>query len=147
MREIVFRGKRLDNGQWIYGDLRQFSGRSWGIHDRESRRTFRVDPATVGEFTGVADKNGVKVFEGDIISIPFPILFEEDRDPWEPNCTCYLNAEVFFSEEYHGWCVRFLDGYDDEWLWEYDEYEHEVIGNIYDNPELVSGADQCTEQH
>lgn len=143
MREIVFRGKRLDNGQWIYGDLRQFSGRSWGICDRELRRTLRVDPATVGEFTGVAGKNGVKVFEGDIVSIPF----EEDRDPWELDCPCYLSAEVFFSEEHHGWCVRFLDGCDDEWLWEYDECELEVIGNIYDNPELVSGADQCTEQH
>lgn len=62
MREIVFRGKRIDNGEWVYGSLR------YGIlSNLPYINWFSVDPSTVGQFAGIMDKNGNKVFEGDLI--------------------------------------------------------------------------------
>lgn len=68
-REILFRGKRVDNGAWVEGDL---------AHHKDGRRYIRcwsaetytaavVDPGTVGQFTGMTDKNGTRIFEGDIV--------------------------------------------------------------------------------
>ncbi len=96
---------------------------------------FEVERETVGQYTGLTDKNGMKIFEGDIIAIPF----EEDRSPWEENCTYYENGKVYFDEKRFGWYVAFND--DEISLWEYDECGVEVIGNIHDNPELLGGAD------
>ena len=91
---------------------------------------FDVDPVTVGQYTGLADKNGKLIFEGDIIAIPL----EEDRSPWEENCTYYENGEVYFDIERYGWYVKFPD--DEISLWEFDECGVEIVGNIYDNPKL-----------
>ena len=58
MKKILFRGKRLDNSEWIYGDLRQYSDK--GICERELSRTMKVIPESVGQYTGCSDKNGSK---------------------------------------------------------------------------------------
>ena len=119
MREILFRGKREDDGLWLFGDLRQWSGKKKGIYDNACCKTFRVDPETVGQFIGLTDTNGVKIFEGDIVEItredePFKVEWRED------SARFILSASTF--------CCDF----DNYW-----GYETEVIGNIHDNPELL----------
>ena len=131
MREIKFRGKRKDNGEWVYGfvefhlvdgNLAQTKQDAFITYDsmdetgKVYRHRYEVDPVTVGEYTGLNDKNGVEIYEGDIV---------------------------------HCWGGEHCQGY-----WEHDEeitiknmindcfimgeYEFiEVIGNIYSNPELL----------
>ena len=142
MREIIFRGKRKDNGEWVQGDLiayetgevaileQKFS--KYGYEATEISNRTRVNPETIGQYTGLTDKNGKKIFEGDIISIPF----EEDRSPYEENCVYYEDGEVYFDNEHYGWFVKFFDG-ETLSIWEYTEVEIVVIGNIHDNPELL----------
>ena len=121
MREILFRGKRVSDGEWLYGSLLQVNRKGATeccIHS--DRYSHLIDHATVGQYTGLTDKNGKKIFEGDII---------ENIDG---------RAIVFFDKTPCGFYMRFLDAYDDTPLdmgemWD----ETEVIGNIHDNPELM----------
>lgn len=126
MREILFRGKRIDNGEWVYGNLnygtieiKSIKG-SYYISDFDvnpwDKKFYPVIPESVGQYTGLTDKNGKKIFEGDIIFDP------ELKE----------NHIVMFDEG--GFCTEemFLQFY-----LCFDEMEVEVIGNIYDNPELL----------
>lgn len=148
MREILFRGKRKDNGEWVEGYYAMQSNHA--CFEDELKYThfifkdifldfnlgglqeFEVIPETVGQYTGLTDKNDTKIFEGDIISIPF----EEDRYPYEENIIHYENAEVYFDTERYGWYVKYADD-DLVSLWEHDDRDIIVIGNIHDNPELL----------
>lgn len=128
MREILFRGRDI-SGQWHYGVPLIFTEDFVCI---TAPHTFnkKVETETLGQYTGLTDKNGKKIFEGDIISIQFveDEYFVEDR-------IYYENGEVYFDTEHYGWYVRFYDDFLS--LWEYDDSEIAVIGNIYDNPELM----------
>ena len=132
MREILFRGKQKYSGKWVYGSF--FSPNAIMKRGKEfdADKTYTILPETVGQFTGLTDKNDKKIFEGDIISIPF----EEDRYPYEENVIHYENAEVYFDTERYSWYVRHSDD-DLVSLWEYDDRDIIVIGNIHDNPELL----------
>lgn len=146
MREIVFRGKRLDNGQWIYGDLRQFSERSWGICDRGLRRTFRVDPNTVGQDTGAIDQVFQPLFEGDVVEATIMIGYAFD-DCEKPAELFRVNGTVVYDRNNCAFGIRDESG-DFHHLGSFlGDGEVVCYGNIHDNPELVSGAGQCTEQH
>ncbi len=139
MREILFRGKRIDNGKWIkgfyYERLNPFT------EDGHPVKYFIADvppfaneiyQETIGQFTGLVDKNGKKVFEGDILSIEC----YDGGSLFEPSCTWHENAEVIWSQEHFGWYAKFAD--EELSLWEYDDSKTiEVIGNIHDDPELM----------
>ena len=125
MREIKFRGKRLDNGEWLYGSLVILNGRYF-IFDDANRH--EVDPTTVGEFTGLKDKNGKEIYEGDVIRSP---LSEDKTRPhrifYHTGNAAFMGALVDRKEL----CYLRLD---QDWIYKFGK---EVIGNIHDNPELI----------
>lgn len=157
MREHIglFRGKRIDNGEWVEGYYGVFKGQ----HDifvpfteEEEKQNeghifsavgglwHEVDPDTVGECCGgLRDKNGKLIFEGDIISI----RFESDYEPPCAPDVWYEYAKVIWQEEHLGWYATF-EGGDEMSMWEYDNCEDVVVvGTVHDNPELLKGGEEA----
>lgn len=130
MREILFRGKSKNNKQWAYGFYCLISnnhGMQPCIITGTERGCFIpvfVDPETVGEFTGILDRNGTKIFEGDVLA----------SEAWACNIIVVWMDGGFTTKEgdsSHNLSanMRDADGFDIE--------DVEVIGNIHDNPELL----------
>lgn len=152
MREILFRAKRLDNGEWIYGDLLTQTdimdvweiSENTGMGDR-----YEIDPETVGQYTGLTDKNGKKIFEGDIVKFNKQIgkiVFEKGAFGVGMNENIdYENIEdnvEIFSEGWNGYSGCYNDNFISLWeiMWNFDDKAGECIevsGNIYDNFELL----------
>lgn len=141
-REILFRGKRTDNGEWVYGYFVKYKPCAlkdeivYGIVPTYASELYlrEVDPETVGQYTGLEDKNGQKIFEDDIVE---GIAYSFNR-----------RGVIVWIDEIAGFGVRYL-GRPDPTAWEKssilkqitygrkDEFAAAVIGNIYDNPELL----------
>jgi uncharacterized phage protein (TIGR01671 family) len=122
MREIEFRGKRKDTGEWARGGFVYDAANNPRITEAEGGGLLfhRVAPETVGQYTGHTDKKGVKIFEGDIVR-----LFPEK----------YAAKVIFRMGCWMLWLGH--DG-DDEYLFDYAAPGNiAVIGSIYDNPELL----------
>lgn len=123
MREILFRGKQIDNGEWNEGSLWVHLNKPY-IMTTANVVGYEVDPETVGQYTGITDKNGVKIFEGDVVLCDRHINDEFDK-------------KTFFVREIYpisGLIGESLSGNEicgDDW-----EFA-EVIGNIHDNPEIL----------
>ena len=121
MREILFRGKRVDNSKWMKGDL---IGVPSHPHIENNVPDLRaVIPETVGQYTGITDKNGVKIFEGDIVV-------------WDYN-EADFDGSTHSTPELVRWdkdCCGFIVNDDGEGT--IDE-NCRVIGNIHDNSELL----------
>lgn len=123
MREILFRGKMMASGAWIQGDLRQYHKGVTAIKQNDFPSIMEVDPATIGQFTGMTDKNGKKIFEGDLVRV------EVAKIDFVAVCKFYSGSfglvwHYMGAERYSaftGMCHA----------------EYEVIGNVYDNPELM----------
>ena len=135
MREILFRGKRVDNGEWIQGDIVQFPvhGVVRIVEQEPSYKDAEVDSDTVGQYTGLTDKNGKKIFEGDIIHLEYSQVFFGGEYFGE------YTAEVSYKE---GCFITDGTNNGDEIetpLSGFDNDEVEIIGNIHDNPELLGG--------
>lgn len=131
-REILFRGKRRDNSKWIIGYYLIVDGISYILPEKHFLNGIVwVDPATIGQYTGLTDKNGVKIFEGDIVRI----LGNQGVEDWK---NVNYTALIAFLDG--GFCA--IDGtVDDHAFRRYVlcrmDFDVEVIGSIYDNPELL----------
>lgn len=155
MREILFRGKRTDNGEWVYGDLIQnvdcLKIREQEKSIKKIAKSYEVDLETVGQFTGLLDKNGKKIFEGDIIR--YAELYEyncyiESLDNFEAYDNVDFGDIWTVDEVVYGIKIGYpafdlnRHNFEVNGLSELNEsgnYFYEVIGNIYDNPELLEG--------
>lgn len=135
MREILFRGKRIDNGEWINGYL---VGGNLFVYESTviclegvSHKAFEVEASTVGQYTNLKDRNGRRIFEGDFVAEyhppkgsypewydkPYLVSFDENRRGWYPfacgdGCGCCEVETV-------------------------SPYVCDVLGNIHDNPKLM----------
>lgn len=127
-REIKFRGKDIKTGEWLYVDLRNKESVTEAFIATIHRCNVKINPITVGQFTGLLDKNGKEIYEGDII-------FSQKCD-----CRAILHKieynvdnAMFVAKPIQGWDFDFCQIRKD-WI---DKYGKEVIGNIYDNLELL----------
>ena len=126
MREYLFRGKMIANGKWSEGNLLVTKQGCCITPDATVLGSYgAVNPETVGQYTGMTDKNGTKIFEGDIIDF----LYRSDSDSY--GVVHYDADETEFGFEYNS-IFEGLGRY-------YRSEDIEVIGNIYDNPELLKG--------
>lgn len=134
MREILFRAKRIDNGEWVYGDL---INEPYGmviqycedeIKDKgncaktanKKRVKATVDPETVCQYAGLTDKNGRKIFDGDVCEFS---AYGEN----------YKGDVRFIKGNFTIWCGKCAPFLDDA----LEKHSAVVIGNIFDNPELI----------
>lgn len=133
MREILFRGKEITTAKWVYGGYYGDSKRAWirSVVSTEYGREIlqhEVDPSTVGQYAGLTDKNGKRIFEGDILErriLPTKRIAIRFRIAWVPVKACLSAIDI------EGRSVTFISDYINS------GYEIEIIGNVYDNPELL----------
>lgn len=143
-REILFRGKRVDNGEWIEGFFAKSGDKTFILIDNDIAVGYvamkEVIAETVGQFTGLTDKNGTKIFEGDILrGYKYPYLSEGHFNYYAEviyfeNCPAFglytfKNPNLNFIEGISQGNTDFMD------YWECENWE--VMGNIYDNPGLL----------
>lgn len=133
MREILFRGKRKDNNNpWIYGHLHKMDGYGTGyteygiqVQDTSTSRPWSVQviPETVGQYTGLTDKNGRKIFEGDIVLMPKYGGGKHKTVVYFKNGKFAVDGSNYHFKDI---CPK----------------QMEVAGNIHDNPELLKGGEK-----
>ena len=127
MREILFRGKRIDNGEWVQGYPCRYGWigkeKDYIIPDYASALyTAEIDPETIGQYTGIVDKYGMKIFEGDIVWNDYDN--GNGKVEWDNDMAKFIITFSTFT-------IDFDNIYGDEL---------DVIGNVYDNPELLKGG-------
>ena len=132
MRDILFRGKRTDNGDWVEGFYIQWPIRGWKnlssvivpideLHDGCATQV-EVVPSTVGQYTGLNDKNGKRIFENDLVTIP------GTKRQGLPAKVRYNRLNARFEISRIGYNSIPFDG---------EDGIYEIVGNAHDNPELL----------
>ena len=135
MREILFKAKTF-NGKWVQG-LLAHKDNKWYISNKEGMPfAFEVRPETIGQYTGLKDKNDKKIFEGDLILLMDRWYCAVEYDV--ENARFILNGEYVKNED--------EDEVTHSSFAPYYQNEIEVVGNIFDNPELLNYVDNKTSQ-
>lgn len=143
MRTIKFRGKRIDNGEWVYGYYARLRNefKEWHciMTEKDASENYikdcngynmlytPVNHNTVGQFTGLYDKNGEEIYEGDILAL-------HETDNIVTHCPVSMNCKGY-------WSIDFGINYG-AYLGLVDKKRVEIIGNIHDNPELQKGGEK-----
>ena len=150
MREVLFRGKRTDCEAWVEGDLLHYeSGEmaickgfsKYGYEATEIIGRYKVLPETVGQYTGLTDKNGVRIFEGDILDVSSDVAYGGVA----------VHRLGYFVVEFHNGCfmksalddpqLSFFDNAKRKGLYHFISTDiHKIVGNIHDNPEILKGG-------
>lgn len=116
----LYRAKRIDNGEWVEGFLTIMWGQLHIINPNDENTAYPIDPSTICQCTGLKDKNGKLIFENDIVTVP------RDEDP----------CVITWNKDCGKWSMNQYAAY----VYDFDNFwsmELEVIGNIFDNPELL----------
>ena len=153
MREILFRAKNKNTHEWVYGCyVRMLSAAGFvyavlvpAENPDESNVIYPIIPETVGEYTGLTDKNGKKIFEGDILKSFLrrrPIIFVVKYGAFRPDFfyACAEDKGYDINKRIYGLFAK--DNNSQELMLVEDMHLAEVIGNIHDNPELVEGDEE-----
>lgn len=133
MRKIKFRGKSILTDEWFYGDLVHSPDKKRTailLNDKDSYDVCEVNPETVGQFTGLMDKNGAEIYEGDIVKWSNGMLY----------AVKFLDGMFYASIEECNEGI--FGGFPLHRLTEYEDGECEIVGNIYGNPELLKGGEK-----
>lgn len=156
-REILLRGRRVDSKGWVEGDLvhsksgfafiKNPANCEYGLwengHYCGNHFVDKVDPSTVGQYTGQTDKNGAKIFEGDIIQAgdnihTFVVKFGRCGVDPDYERSGYVGFYLVPYDDKTKQCAKY--GLRTDLLYWIENYEVEVLGNIHDNPELMEGT-------
>lgn len=151
MREILFRAKRKNNGEWVEGSYHHqtdYYGDPCDTHyiingtatDMEGYgEHYEIDPKTLCQFTGLCDKNSKRIWENDIVSINTYDYMEPEEDYF---------GKIVYVEGWGCWCIQQPDDEKPIPLCECEgsyQTDRFVEGNIFDNPELLKGDQSCTD--
>lgn len=128
MREILYRGKRIDNNEWGYGFLVKMWGQYHIVDQNDENTAYPIEPETIGQFTGIKDKNDKNIFEGDILKI----VYYEDDTSYTTEVRPYVNT-LCVDVEGEDYNITAIDFAKD--IWDENCCEWEVIGNIYEEKE------------
>mgnify|MGYP004521499757 CR=1 FL=1 len=139
--QYLFRGKRKDNGEWVEGNLVYSKTTTRGVITEiyTLEMTYEVIPETVGQYTGLKDKNGKLIFEGDILKgLSYPFLSDGEYNyyaivVWFENSPAFGTCTVKNPQAK----VRGISDGDTNYMDDWNSNDWEVIGNIHDNKDLL----------